>query len=416
IVTEQNGAVRRYLGDTEIDTGISGSDLNALKENFVTNIILKKDVITVTGTGTYVNTKYEFPAENGVEYTLRIEKVTGGTDTPTAFIRTLDENGAAVETVTAGGTTRNIKISLTASGAKTVVVCFNGSVFSDMKGELRTFTGVLFTAGAEPYIRLSDSVNILPHKDLETLKSSIFFDRGLYKIFKAVGVVGDSLSVGHSGDAIRNVPFSWTKYVERDAGASWRCFGQSGYTALDWINEWYGYNVAKMEGNKCQCYIIGLGVNDARTAALGSAEDITSDTTAEQTSFYGAYAKIIYLLKDINPNAKIICLTNPRSNTGGDVNGFNNAIKYISAEHFGKDDNVFLLDLTAYSDLFSNANGIIAKDHTAVGSHYSPIGYRAIANVMEYAVDQLMTENQERFADVYGIPYDGGDGTVNTYQ
>lgn len=379
-------------------------------EEIRTNAILILDNVSITGTGQYVNKSFVFDAEKNKKYIFSLGKCEGAKDTPYAFLRTLNAGGETIQTVTLSSKSGVIEITTTSDTEKVRLV-LNGCTSSEMGGDTATFYEIMVSITNNPYCELSNVVSLENHKDLVALKENMT-NIELYKIFKAVGVVGDSLSVAHMGSSARNVPYSWVKLFERETGESWRCFGQSGYTTLTWLNGANGYQLASAAGNKCQCYIIGLGVNDCRTMTLGSETDITADVSINPTTFYGAYSKIIYLVKQINANAKIICLTNPRTDTGGNIDGFNNAIRYISETHFNKTDNVFCLDLTQYTSDYMT--GIIANDNKYIGSHYSPIGYVAIFQKMKKILSDFIVENHQYFWNIYNVPYDDGNGTEGT--
>ena len=245
----------------------------------------------------------------------------------------------------------------------------------------------------------------------------------LYKTFLKVGVIGDSLSVGYMWNletetaVSRMLPFSWPKYVGRDAGVPWLNLGTSGQSVLTWCsNGTYGKVQMEAEGNKCQAYIIGLGVNDSsnsdRAAPLGSPADIVDDPDTVATTYYGGYARIIQLLKRRNPDCKIFCLTIPSNNAT--QNPYSDAVRYIAEEYYGTEDNVYLIDLG--EDYLSRYQGTspIARDRNKIKSHYSAVGYKLIASLMEEAISARMLENQEDFVDVAYIPYDTGDPTPNT--
>lgn len=376
------------------------------------NLSLYLKELEITGVGTFINKQYTFDCKANTEYTLKLDNVTGYKDIPYAFIRTLASDGSTISTHSfeRGELSKTIT---TEQNATKIIAAFNACTYTSFTSyDKAIFYGIEFGEGSELYKRLDKSVTITDDNIDNNLKKENY---ELYKIFKAVGVCGDSLSVGHIGTSSRrNVDYSWPKYIERDSNSSWRCFGMSGATTLTWISDSFGYTLANTDGNKCQCYIIGLGVNDARTVPLGTPDDISSDTSQTKTTFYGAYAKIIYLLKGINKSAKIICLTNPRNDTGGQIDDFNNAIIYIATTHFKTTDNVFLLDMTEYSEEFNNDNYPIREDFELIGSHYSPVGYRLIANLNERAISKLIINNHENFLDVYTIPYDAGDGTTGT--
>ena len=248
-------------------------------------------------------------------------------------------------------------------------------------------------------------------------------DDKLFMIFQKVGVIGDSLSVGFIQayhDEIggsRCLPYSWVKQIGRDSGVPWLNFGQSGFTTLTWCSDQtYGKVQMEAQGNKCQAYIIGLGVNDEwetyRHVDLGTTADIIDDPDVVATTFYGGYNRIIQLLKRRNPTCKIFCLTSPIMVSETPGVSYNEAVRYIATQHYTTEDNVFLTDLYPYREYFVSSDYTIAPDK--VGVHFSPVGYRSIANVIEKALNKVIHDNLLCFQNTANIPFDTGTPTANT--
>ena len=250
------------------------------------------------------------------------------------------------------------------------------------------------------------------------------FPPDLFKTFKRVGVIGDSLSVGYMMNkktgvvTSRMLAYSWVKKCMNDAGVPWLNLGTSGQSVLTWCtNTTYGKVQAEAENNTCQAYIIGLGENDqsdsVRGIPLGAPSDIVDDYTHVATTYYGGYARIIQILKHLNPDCKIFCLTNPRTGTGRAA--YNVAVRYIAETYYTPDDNVFLVDLASDDPTLFNGGTFLPVDSaTITGGHYSAVGYARIASIMEKAITKAMEANQAHFIDVAYIPYDTGDPTANT--
>lgn len=250
------------------------------------------------------------------------------------------------------------------------------------------------------------------------------FAPDLFNAFKKVGVIGDSLSVGYmmnksTGVATsRMLAYSWPKKVMNDAGVPWLNLGTSGQNVLTWCsNGTYGKVQAEASGNKCQMYIIGLGENDqsdsTRGIPLGTSSDIVDNYQTVATTYYGGYARIIQILKHLNQNCKIFCLTNPR--TGGSRAEYNVAVRYIAGTYYTAADNVFLVDLANDMPELFNGGTFLPVDSTSItGGHYSAVGYSRIASIMEKAITKVIEANQAQFIDIPYIPYDTGDPTANT--
>ena len=255
--------------------------------------------------------------------------------------------------------------------------------------------------------------------------NEIVFDSDLYRAFRKVGVIGDSLSVGYiwNKTAQTNIPraleYSWPKQVMKSAGVPWLNFGTSGQGTLTWYsNSTYGKVQTLPNGNKCQAYIIGLGQNDQNPnasgyAPLGSPEDVTTDPDATVTTYYGGYSRIIAHLKRINPTCKIFCLTNPRVSTTSAP--YNEAVRYIADTYYSNDNNVILVDLATDYSIYFMGNSYLVRDAIAIeGGHYSPSGYSRIATIMMRAISEAMERNASSMYNIAQIPYDTADPTPNT--
>lgn len=245
----------------------------------------------------------------------------------------------------------------------------------------------------------------------------------LFKAFKKVGVVGDSLSVGYMMNkstgvvTSRMLAYSWPKVVMRDAGGvPWLNLGTSGQNVLTWCsNATYGKVQAEASGNKCQAYIIGLGENDQsgteRGCPLGSPSDIVNNYQTVATTYYGGYARIIQILKHLNPDCKIFCLTNPRNGTGRQ--NYNEAVRYITNTYYANDSSIMLVDVANDTDVFNQ--GYLPADMAAItGGHYSAAGYARVASIMEAEISNAMEANVSSMYNIAYIPYDTTDPTDNT--
>lgn len=238
-----------------------------------------------------------------------------------------------------------------------------------------------------------------------------------YKIFAKVAVAGDSLATGWCyADGIdeqrrrRNIQFCWPTFVGRDAGTEWFNIGQSGFTTRDFLNssEGYGLNYARAAGRKPQAYVIALGVNDRiRPVTLGTLADINiADQAQNADTYYGNYSQIIYQFKQINPQAKIFCLTNPMS-VGAEYNA---AIRELVAEVWAN-NGVYVVDLAnnPWTNLYTLDKGITTD---LSNSHYAPVAYQKMARIIERSISQVIRANQADFHNVPYIPYDTASANV----
>lgn len=223
--------------------------------------------------------------------------------------------------------------------------------------------------------------------------------------FQTVGVVGDSLASGCSNykddqdvwHALDRKAFAWGKFLEKRQGCSVTLFSQGGMNTKTWFTNAEGY--AKAQNNPCECYYIGLGVNDyaSRGAAyLGTIDDVhvgSEDLNAD--TFYGNYSKIIAKLTEIQPRCKIFCFTMPDSQSASQTRlDYDTAIRTVVALY----DNAYLLDLAG--DTFYTSEPIIS---TFYGAHYLATGYSMMADHILEITNQFMLDNLNEFDDIQWI-------------
>lgn len=254
-----------------------------------------------------------------------------------------------------------------------------------------TFTGNRFIGRFE--IVEFDKYNTVPY--IEPIKTT-----SLFGSFRSIGVIGDSLSVGCiHGVSDRNLYFSWPQYLARKHEAHCINMGKSGVTCAGWWSDPDCRTVFLADGNQCQSYIIGLGVNDSNlSTTIGTSADIDiADYTQNANTFYGNYAKIVQLIKATYPSSKIFLLTMPYPY--GEMTGreaYNDAIREIATMF----TNVYLLDLYQYNDLFKTT--FMVDDF--IEGHYTAIGYKHIADILDDLLGKFIDTNADEFRLIAGIP------------
>ena len=277
-------------------------------------------------------------------------------------------------------------------------------IFSEY--EYPTASGYLYVDGSVSRGQIVDSENI---KTLQTWKKQIF-DADAIGTFEKFGVCGDSLSVGYMADSGgtahgRNLWYSWGQVLARRYGNVCLNFGASGLDTATWFtNDTYGNVQVAQSNNKCQAYIIGLGVNDSVSSEnVGSTSDINlSDYTQNGDSFYGRYAKVIQAIQAVAPTAYIFALTIPKTN--GDTSFRysalkNNAIKGV-VEYLDS-DNVYAIDADDYMAWWADDK----ITHEEYSTHYTSMGYQHIASLIARMVSDCMNENYSNFRDIAFVPY-----------
>ena len=243
--------------------------------------------------------------------------------------------------------------------------------------------------------------------DTETPLQNIIKDGGMTRIFRSAGVVGDSLSSGcmeykdEHGDSLGydRYKFSWLQQMKGICGfENAYNFSAGGLTAKKF---WTTTNAHVLElretgsDHKCDIYFIALGVNDIAdtTLDLGTIADIENDSSE---TFYGYYARIIKLIKTIQPKARIFLVGLPNDDSmtvwGSRFTNFKIAISNI-ANYF---DFCYYIDLYQY-DVPYTGN---IKDIYFNGFHENALGYLRTAYVISSYVDWYVRHNYTEFREV----------------
>lgn len=233
----------------------------------------------------------------------------------------------------------------------------------------------------------------------------IITDGGMCKIFRSIGVVGDSLSSGEMayGNAsdestqqyVDMYEYSWIQYMARYCGNTAYNFSAGGLSTRTFFTAHNGkfYN-EMMDGNhKCQAYFIALGHNDKnQNIPIGSISDIdVNNPDANADTYYGNYGKIISKIKTVQPHAKIFCICMKDNTAYGQ---YNNAIKAL-AELFS---NVYVLDMASY------APPLESWEYTQ--GHGNAMGYLNYSHQISSYVDWIIRHNRNDFKYVQFINTD----------
>lgn len=258
---------------------------------------------------------------------------------------------------------------------------------------------------------LENRVSVLESKSSE----DTLLDNTEFALFYTWGLIGDSLSVGHTRSADgsvtngRNIYYSWGQYLARRLGNNCLNFGKSGISAKTWMSDSLCYTRLIQSENLCQAYIIALGANDT-TMTLGSIDDVNfEDMSQNVDTEYGWYAKVINAVRTISQDAPIFLFTLPHPrNSDVNIQAINEMIRTFAndKEHFGK---IFLVDLDAdYNDYFKN--GKLQSQIGNTGWHLTSLGYLYASYVNQKALSKVISDNYSDFQDVFMLPY--GNNTI----
>lgn len=259
---------------------------------------------------------------------------------------------------------------------------------------------VTYKANTDCYVSICSLVNFYKDLIITNQQTSKEYNNELFSSFIKFGVIGDSLasgeSVANNGGSnvyVDNYDYSWGQFIARNHGMSCINFSKGGATTRSWLNPANDWGLTKLlnPDNKCNAYIIGLGVNDPSIDNyLGTIDDIhLDDFTQNADSFYGNYARIIGYIKQVQPKAKIFMLTMP-----GDYGSYLTAIRDISGLY---DEDVYLIDLNRY--YYEEFSGGFINQNKREG-HFNAIGYNYIGELLYSAFTNYMIQNYQDFKQI----------------
>ena len=245
---------------------------------------------------------------------------------------------------------------------------------------------------------------IFKQGEAESLK--LITDGGYLGIFQRIGVIGDSLASGALSYGSPNTQgvdmyfYSWPQYIQRKLGNTIFNFSRGGLSTRSFFTTDNEY-VRRFDTENCQCYFIALGHNDWNwcnanwesegyssldeciTAYIGSESDIDlNDYSNNADTYYGNYGKIIQMIKEKVPNAKIFPVVMKVNSKFG---AFNAAVKRM-AHLF---DNIFIIDAAKWFPQ-------IPDGHYTEG-HGNAIGYSTYANEVATMANAIIDENRQYF-------------------
>lgn len=201
-------------------------------------------------------------------------------------------------------------------------------------------------------------------------------------LFESFGVVGDSFASGelyYNGGYVDKKNISWGQILARKNGIICTNYSQGGLTTRSWLGSQWQTNL--LNDNPKDLYILALGINDVYSLGinyLGTIDDIKTDYTQNPDTFYGNYGKIIAIIKNHAPNAKIVIST--MAATNGDYPSFNYAIRVIAWR--------FAISCIRQDiDPYFQSNFYKSK---MVGSHPIGINYSGMANAIENMIKNEM--------------------------
>ena len=303
--------------------------------------------------------------------------------------------------------------------------CYESCAFGDTKAHIQINTGENALPFQYPsYATANDKVAREKIEELDE-RYPVIEDTPLSKInsaptfitmFKRIMHIGDSLTLGVFNTTNPNTDGAYIDGYNRPAMMERMCgnenvnLGFSGATVSEENNSnwWRFLNLSETKLTKWNetgdCYIIALGTNDIIKIGsfTGSTDtDINlSDYTQNAMTSVGSYAKIIQMIQEKTPKAKIFCVTIPQSrNTTSTRSVANAKIKAIASLF-----NCYVIDLETYAEQEGDEFSSIYKN----SSHNNVLGYNLRARQYIAYIDWIISHNLDDFRNVQfiGTDYD----------
>lgn len=241
-------------------------------------------------------------------------------------------------------------------------------------------------------------------------------DGGMTAIFRTIGFIGDSLSSGEhesftsekGKDYHDYYEYSWGQFIARKCGLKAINFSRGGLTAKEFFpfvesGDPRANNIFAPE-NKCQAYVIALGVNDLnhideRYEGFGSLSDVDwNNEDNNKDTFVGHYVKIIQKIRKIEPKCRIFVMTTPKEKPmSKEKKAKFFALAKLLRELPSKFDFLYVIDLWKYAPIY---DGKKMKKKYFCGGHMSAAGYKFTADMVSTYIDYIVRKNPRDFTQV----------------
>ena len=246
--------------------------------------------------------------------------------------------------------------------------------------------------------------------------ASIKESMGLLPMFENWGFIGDSLSSGFinvpnvggvsplvdTTETIgRNIyPISWGQIICKMCGSKGANYSVGGATTRSWLSYFGGMtpaNVGYSDGAKGadfsvkrDVYTIMLATNDAGQGNI-PVGDISTDVDLQDyhnnaDTYAGNYARIISMIKELVPSAKVFCIIPYKAwSINAEQGGYNDVVRQLVTMF----DKTYLIDLYTYG-------GNLDTDYL-YSSHSTTQGCVYTAYVIANYIDYIIRKNPQDF-------------------
>lgn len=449
--TEVNTQVNAYLGENLIDKTESDlissanllsipNDLSKTKYGVTANFDSDNGMIVLNGTYTaswndsITITTVTLPAGT---YNLSVWNLTNIADTSLIAIELLkgtaykagfglNEASNQMSFTTSEETTYNFnikcKVGFVENGASFGVMIKEGTTAYEFEPYFVPYTETMYTLKDALVQKQIDDINSL--KDIvgmsESPLSGLSENGGYVRTFEKIACIGDSLTAGnldYNGDSFGEYVNDFTSYplnIARMTGNTVYKLGRGGATAVNSntaIRENHSWlNIAESNSwlndeHKANAYIIALGTNDigyygSFTGDVSTDIDISDYSNNDSSTSVGGYATIIQRILELQPKAKIFCVTIPNTRNSQTTRSEANEKIRAIAEMLG----CYVIDLETYGVQLTDVETWKTKYYN--GGHLNALGYVELAKMILTYMNWIIENNADDFRTIGFIDTD----------
>ena len=226
------------------------------------------------------------------------------------------------------------------------------------------------------------------------IKNFVEDDLGNFaRIFKTIGIIGDSLSSGtvFKADGTFEMVYdnSWLTNLCIDTGATPTHYSTGGLDTKGWLLS--NYKTQLENDTSKQLYIIALGTNDYSPSETYGLGDITDESGTD--SFVGYYKEIIDVIHTKSPNSIIMCLSVYGNKNTTYQTPYSDMIKQISELY----SYCFFIDFA--NNCPDEINLSISRIYTPYQEnwHYTGLGYVAVGKTILKLLNEIINNNLNDF-------------------
>ena len=231
---------------------------------------------------------------------------------------------------------------------------------------------------------------------------------GYCRVFRSLGIVGDSLAAGEFETRQENgtpcytdmYEYAWGAYLGRMAGIEIHNFSRGGMTAKEYLDTWAEENHFWDPALACQGYILALGDNDLffHNVPTGTVEDAKCENP---NTFAGQMMQIVRRYREIQPEAKFFFVTMPKWQPVDEWEVKAEAHAVLLREMSSVIPNSYVIDLRRYVPSFDAK----FRERMFMFGHMNPLGYVYTADVMAAYIDYLVRHHAAEFNMLGFMPH-----------